>query len=54
MKSYKVTYKVINNEEVFVAGPYDSYDEAVYQKNDIAGYEGIYDAAILPVEEDGQ
>jgi len=49
---FKVTYKVKSFEQEFSAGPYKSFEEAVYQKNDIVGFEGVYDAEIVPVNEE--
>lgn len=46
--SYLVVYCVRGEDRTFSAGPYTTYEEAIDQKNDIAGYEGIYDAKIVP------
>ena len=49
-----VKYKIKGYEKQFSTEPYKHFDEAVYQKNDIASFEGVYDAEIVPIKEDNQ
>jgi hypothetical protein len=44
---FKVEYTVEGHETVFYAGPYSSYDEALVQKDDIAGFEGVKNVSIV-------
>lgn len=44
---FKVEYNIEGYENVFYAGPYSSYDEALVQKEDIAGFEGIKNVSII-------
>lgn len=44
---FKVEYTVEGYETVFYSGPYFTYDEAVSQKDDIAGYEGVKNVSIV-------
>lgn len=46
-RKYQVKYVILDKE--YTSGPYESYDEAIYQKNDIAGYEGVERATIEPL-----
>jgi hypothetical protein len=48
---YKVEYTIKNYEEVFYSPSYHSYEEALQNKFDIAGYEGIENVSIIEVEE---
>lgn len=48
---FNINYKIKTYEEQFSAGPY-SFEEALYQKTDIAGFEGVYDVEIVPVKEE--
>lgn len=47
MSQYLVTYKVLGGSHQ--AGPYDAV-EAGKHFRDIAGYEGVTDAKVVPVE----
>lgn len=53
MNKFVVKYKICNfGDDYKQAGPYDSYDEARYQHDDIARYEGVYDARIEEVKDE--
>ncbi len=44
---FKVEYTVEGHEMVVYSGPYPTYEEALYQKDDIAGYEGVKNVSII-------
>lgn len=48
---FKVQYTVQGNENVFSTETYDTYELAVSHKDDIAGYEGVENVTLVPVEE---
>lgn len=43
---YYVRYRVVGFPPVIGAGPYDTLSEAEYQRDDIAGFEGVFDVYI--------
>ena len=47
---YQVKYKVSGWDKEFESPTYDA-DEIQSQKDDITGYEGVYDVHIVPVTE---
>lgn len=50
---YKIQYKILGRTEDFESPPYPE-EEIESQKNDIAGYEGVYNARIVPVHPERQ
>ena len=46
MKNWYVTYKVKGFDKEFESGPY-SVSDLPYHRNDISGFEGVYDVNIL-------
>lgn len=48
---FKVEYTVQGIETIFNTEAYDTYELAVSHKDDIAGYEGVENVSIVPVEE---
>jgi hypothetical protein len=51
--SWIIKYNVIGFDSIQIAGPYNTIDEAMYQFNDIQGYEGVYNCYLERVN-DGQ
>jgi hypothetical protein len=49
-----VKYRIHSFLDECLAGPYDTYEEARYQADDIRGYEGVYDVRIETQEEDSR
>jgi hypothetical protein len=49
---YKVRYHIEGYEKEFETPAYPTYEVASEQRNDIAGYEGVYDVYLVPVHDD--
>jgi len=49
---FVVKYKVVGFDGEQQAGPYLSLSEAVSQRTDIAGYEGVYDVILVDVPDE--
>jgi hypothetical protein len=47
---FYVEYEVNGFDGIQKAGPYPA-NEVQYQKDDIAGYEGVFNVRIIPAEE---
>lgn len=50
MNQYYVEYEVTGFDGIKSAGPYP-YDEIQYQRDDIAGYEGVKNVRIITAEQ---
>lgn len=48
---YRVEYTVAGYENVFRSEEYDSYQTAMENKEDIAGFEGVENVSIIEVKD---
>lgn len=49
---YKVRYRIKGYEKEFETPAYPAYEVASEHRNDIAGYEGVYDVYLVPVHDE--